>query len=76
MNGSSEFINFKISKNINRYEIPNMEQYIEDLMNVEYSFSGRLDAEIANSFILESVQLIINSINIFKLGYFDAAYYS
>ena len=53
-----------------------MEQYIEDLMNVECSFSGRLDAGIANSFILESVQLIINSINIFKLGYFDAAYYS
>lgn len=76
MNGSSELIDFKISKNINRYEIPNVEQYIEDLMNVEYSFSGRMDAEIANSFILESVQLIINSINIFRLGYFDAAYYS
>lgn len=32
MNGSSEFIDFKISKNINRYEIPNVEQYIEDLI--------------------------------------------
>lgn len=45
-------------------------------MNIEHSFSGRMDIRLANTFIMEAVQLIVNSINLFELGYFDAAYYS
>lgn len=45
-------------------------------MNVEHSFSGRMDVPLANTFILEVVQLIINSIRLFELVYFDNTYYS
>lgn len=73
--------NFKYSElrkkeNIKRYEIPNVEKYFEDLINIEHSFSGRMDIPVANTFIMESVQLIVNSITLFELGYFDNAYYS
>lgn len=73
--------NFKYSElrkkeNIKRYEIPNVEKYFEDLINIEHSFSGRMDIPVANTFIMESVQLVVNSITLFELGYFDNAYYS
>lgn len=76
MGNNSAFRERRTNQNIKQYKIPNAEQYFIDLMNIEHSFSGRMDVHLANTFIMEAVQLIVNSINLFELGYFDAAYYS
>ncbi len=49
-----------------------------DIMNIEHSWTGRMDADAAgaNTFIMESVQLLINAIKLFEKGYFDCAFYS
>ncbi len=57
-------------------EIKSKKSYYYDLINIEHSFTGRVDAWLSNTFIHESVQLIINAINLFEMGYFDCAYYS
>jgi len=61
---------------IKRIVIDNKEEIIWDIFNIEHSFSGRMDTPNANLFIMESVQLLINSIELFEQGYFDCAYYS
>lgn len=63
-------------RNIIPLKINNKENYYFDLLNLENSWTSRADAQIANAFIEESVQLIINSIRQFELGYFDASFYS
>lgn len=45
-------------------------------MALEHSFTGLAGAQIANIFMKESVQLIINSMALFEKGYFDCAFYS
>lgn len=57
-------------------EIRKKKLYFYDLMNIERSFTERVDALLSNTFILESAQLIVNAINLFEMGYFDCAYYS
>ena len=57
-------------------EIKSKRSYYYDLMNIENSLTSRADAWLSNTFINESVQLIVNSINLFEMGYFDCAYYS
>lgn len=76
MSNNFKYSEWRKKENIKSYEISNVEEYFEDLMNVEHSFSGRMDVPLANTFILEAVQLIINSIRLFELVYFDNAYYS
>lgn len=71
-----DFAKNKENENLIPYEISNKQQYYFDLLNIEHSFTGRLDAQIANTFILESSQLVINSIALFEQGYFDCSYYS
>jgi len=73
---SIDFVKMKESENLIPIEIPQKEEYLWDLLNVENNFTGRMDANIANTFLLESVQLIRNSIFLFEKGYFDCAYYS
>ena len=63
-------------KNIKTCTISNKEKYFSDLVNLEMSLTGRIDSLFVNSFILESVQMIVNSITLFEQGYFDAAFYS
>lgn len=70
------YINWRQNKNIFPTTIPNKEQYYLDLTNIEHSFSGRLDGNICNTFIMEAEQQIINAIELFEKGYFDCAYYS
>ena len=72
----SDFSYSELRKNIKKYRIPNVEKYFDDLENIEHSFSGRMDIPLVNIFIMESVQLIVNSISLFEMGYFDSAYYS
>ncbi|MGL6298404.1 MAG: hypothetical protein ACRC1M_04470 [Methanobacteriaceae archaeon] len=73
--------NFLEDRN-NLYVIPikieNKEKYIYDLQSLDYSVSDRLDLIFTpiSHLNYESVQLIINSIYLFELGYFDAAFYS
>lgn len=73
---SDNFIDYKVSHNLIPLKIENKGKYIRDLRNIEYSWTDRIDALIANTFVLESVQLIINAIELFEKGYFDCAYYS
>lgn len=65
------------SQNIRPLQLPHREQFYLDTLNIERSYSGRMDGiRISNTFLSESVQMLINSIEQFELGYFDAAYYS
>lgn len=76
MSDNFKYSEWRKNENIKRHEIPNVEDYFLDLMNIEHSFSGRMDIPLANTFIMEAVQLVVNSISLFELGYFDGAYYS
>lgn len=67
---------YKIHHNLKPLTIEKKEKYLYDLNNIEYSWTGRIDAFVANTFIYEAIQLIINAIELFEKGYFDCAYYS
>jgi len=73
---SFNFIEYKEKEDLKPIEVKNKEEYIHDLMEIEHSTSGRIDALILNTFILEAIRLVINSIFLFEKGYFDCAYYS
>ncbi|OMD81165.1 MULTISPECIES: hypothetical protein [Paenibacillus] len=70
------FIEHREKINLVPYQLHEKEQYFSDLSNIEGSWTGRIDAQIANTFIHEAVQLIVNSISVYEMGYFDCAYYS
>ncbi len=72
MNGYS---NYRFKEHVRKYNIEDKDEIIFDLQNIDHSFTGRIDANIANTFILEASQMLVNSIAIFEMGYFDAAYY-
>lgn len=72
----NDFFELEKKKFIQPYTIDNKNKYISAIWNIEHSFTGRMDVPYANTFIYESTQLLINSIELFELGYFDAAYYS
>lgn len=62
--------------NISKLELPDDDQYKYDIDNIYMADIGNLNALHSNQFFQEACQLIINSINLYKLGYFDAAFYS
>ena len=70
------FVEWRSSENIKPLPLPNKEQYYLDLLNIEHSWSGRVDTNIGNTFIMEAEQLLVNAIELFEKGYFDCAYYS
>ena len=70
------YVLWRKEENIRPIEIPNKSKLYYDLMNIEHSWSGRMDTNIGNTFIMEAVQLLINSIELFEKGYFDCAYFS
>lgn len=57
-------------------KLKHKERYYQDLKNVEYSWTSRVDVMFSNIFFNEAIQLIINSMQLFERGYFDAAFYS
>lgn len=73
---SFDFIAFKEAENIVPLKLEIKEQFYLDLLNIEHSWTGRIDAMFANQFFREAVQLIINSVTLFEKGYFDCAFYS
>jgi len=73
---SFNFSTYKETNNLLPQKIEEKESYYHDLNNLEFSWTGRIDAQISNTFILESNQLIVNAIALFEKGYFDCAFYS
>lgn len=72
-----DYIESRKAENIRPLVLPNKGKYYLDLLNIEYSWSGRVDAmSIGNTFVMEAEQQLINAIELFELGYFDCAYYS
>jgi len=70
------FFEQRKKQNLRPLTISNKEKYYFDLLNIEHSWSGRMDTNIGNTFIMEAVQLLINAIELFEQGYFDCAFYS
>ncbi|WP_149428083.1 teicoplanin resistance protein VanZ [Exiguobacterium acetylicum] len=71
------YLDYRNKKNLITLKISNKEDYYSDLFQLENSFVSRLDIfQIANTFLAESIQLIINAISLFEKGYLDNAYYS
>ena len=58
------------------FELPNSDEYLYDIDNISMAMVGAFDAYGSNTFFEEACQLIANSVHLFKLGYFDAAFYS
>ena len=75
-NMSFDFLKYKENQHLVSVEVPRKKDYYYDLLNIEHSFTGRVDAWLSNTFIHESAQLLVNAINLFEMGYFDCAYYS
>ncbi len=74
---TDHWVDYRSKENIRPVEIPDRDKFFRDIQNIEDSFSGRMDAgSIINTFIMESAQLLMNSLVLFEQGYFDAAYYS
>jgi hypothetical protein len=71
-----DFIKMKERDNIIPYQLELKEQYYLDIMNIEHSWSGRMDAMYSSEFFREAAQLIVNAIVLFEMGYFDSAFYS
>lgn len=71
-----EFSDWKENTNLIPQQIQNKEKYYHDLTNIEQSWTGRIDVMLANTFIQEAAQLIVNAIALFEHGYFDCAFYS
>jgi len=72
---SDYYIEFHKKEFIRPLELSNKGKYYRDIANIDHSFSGRIDTMI-NTFIMEAAQQLINSIELFEMGYFDCAYYS
>ena len=73
---SDFYVEWRKHQNIKPIKLPNKEQYYTDLMHIEHSWSGRIDANLCNTFIMEAEQQLVNAIELFEMGYFDCAYYS
>ena len=56
--------------------IPNKEQYLNDIVSIEAIMFEQKSTYGYNDFLHEWAQLLINSINLFEAGYFDCAFYS
>lgn len=73
---SNHFVDYRKAKNIRPVSLPDKERYYFDLHNIENSWTGRIDANLCNTFVMEAEQQLVNAIELFEMGYFDFAYYS
>lgn len=63
------------------FDLENKEYYYRMIYGISSSLTSEIVIDLINSnrinlFIIESAQILANSIRLFELGYFDAAYYS
>ena len=73
---ADKYIERRNHENIRPVEIPDKKRYYLDLLNIEHSWSGRVDTNVCNTFVMEAEQQLVNAICLFEQGYFDCAYYS
>lgn len=73
---TDSYVDWRKNQNIKPIALPNKVKFYSDLINIEHSWSGRMDTNICNTFIMEAEQQLVNAIEMFELGYFDCAYYS
>lgn len=57
----------------NAFDYYHLYSYVDELTD---SISGMLEKPSFNQFLLESCQLLANSLDLIHQGYFDAAFYS
>lgn len=69
-------VDWRKNQNIKPIQLSEKEEYYFDLFNIENSWTGRMDTNICNMFIMEAEQQLVNAIELFELGYFDCSYYS
>ncbi|MBR5688702.1 MAG: hypothetical protein IKX36_12220 [Prevotella sp.] len=61
---------------INPIEFPNADDYVMDIYNISQANTGFIHAWDSNLFFEEASQLLVNAIRLFRMGYFDCAFYS
>jgi len=61
---------------INPIEFPNADDYVMDIYNISQANTGFIHAWDSNLFFEEASQLLVNAIRLFRIGYFDCAFYS
>ncbi|MCL2115042.1 MAG: hypothetical protein FWH29_02340 [Methanobrevibacter sp.] len=73
-----KFLDERNKRYIIPIEIEKKEEYIYDIQSLDNSVSDILNFVFSPIFNMnyESIQMIINSIYLFEIGYFDAAFYS
>jgi len=62
--------------NVIPMEFPKGDDYISDIEMIIMSDTGIVDAQVANVTLRESCMMLINAIKVFRLGFFDCAFYS
>ena len=62
--------------NVKPFSLSRANEYLEDLNDLRFSDSGLVTEVNPFFFVNESCQLLANSVNLIKLGYFDCAFYS
>lgn len=67
--------NMKLSKQM-QTELPQHNELLDTLHNLEAMTIGRSDRIFCNSFINEAIRLLINAIFLYEDGYFDCAFCS
>ena len=75
MDNDNFFVEQRKKENLREVVIPNKNEIYLDLLNIEHSLTGMLD-NVADTFTLECVQMLINSLELFEMGYFDCAFFS
>ena len=73
---STDFFDNEIKQHLIPVQIPNRENWLWDIRQIQDNVTGRIDASVANTFLFEATQLLFNSILLFEQGLFDCAYYS
>jgi hypothetical protein len=63
------------------FEIPSLsfsqgDEYISDIELITLSDTGIIDAQISNITLNESCMMLVNAIKVFRMGFFDCAFYS
>ena len=57
-------------------KLEGVEEYLQAIDSIRMKVTGTVDYMLSNSFFAEACQMLANAVNLFQLGYFDAAFYS
>ena len=62
--------------NISSMDFPQGDDYLSDIELITMSSTGILDAQVVNMTLNESCMMLVNAIKVFRLGFFDCAFFS